>query len=53
MRSGRVDASRAALLPDTVVFLKPWVRAPTMVGRVRSSVMRPAAATAPAPMGRT
>ena len=32
---------------------KPSRNAPKMVGRVRSSVMSPAAATAPAPMGRT
>ena len=33
-------------------FLKPEPRALKMVGRVLSRVMRPAAATAPAPMGR-
>ena len=34
------------------MFLKPAVSALTMVGMVLSRVMRPAAATAPAPMGR-
>ena len=33
-------------------FLKPERSAPTMVGSVLKSVMSPAAATAPAPMGR-
>ena len=34
-------------------FLKPWVSALKMVGSVRSSVISPGQATAPAPIGRT
>ena len=50
-----VFGARAAALRAILAapFLKPWVSALTMVGSVRISVMRPAAATAPAPIGRT
>ena len=48
--SVRIGLAFAAAAPGRMV-LRPAVRAPTIVGSVLSRVIKPAAATAPAPMG--
>ena len=48
--SVRIGSALASLLPR--IFLKPDVSAPMIVGMVLSRAITPAAATAPAPIGR-
>ena len=50
-RSVRREPALSAV-PSTRTSFIPARRAETIVGKVRSKVIKPAAATAPAPMGR-